>query len=85
MDEEMETLDKNEAWDLLEFLTGKNPIGKKWVFKKNLNSEVKVKKYKSRLVAKGYSQVEGIDFGEIFSPITSIIFLYMLLLHLILK
>jgi hypothetical protein len=37
-----------------------------------------VEKYKSRLVAKGYSQVEGIDFGEIFSPVaklTSIIFM----------
>jgi hypothetical protein len=37
-----------------------------------------VEKYKAQLVAKGYSQVEGIDFGEIFSPVsklTSIIFL----------
>jgi hypothetical protein len=37
-----------------------------------------VEKYKSRLVAKGYSQVEGIDFGEIFSHVaklTSIIFM----------
>jgi hypothetical protein len=43
-----------------------------------LNAEGKVEKYKVRLVAKGYSQVEGIDFGEIFSPVaklTSIIFM----------
>jgi hypothetical protein len=33
MDEEMEALDKNEAWDLMELLTGKNPIDNKWVFK----------------------------------------------------
>jgi hypothetical protein len=78
MMEEMEALDKNEAWVLVEFLTGRNPISRKWVFNKKLNAEGKVEKYKSWLVAKGYSQVQGIDFGEMFSPIakqTSIRFL----------
>jgi hypothetical protein len=43
-----------------------------------MNAEGKVEKYKARLVTKGYSQVEGIDFGEIFSPVaklTPIIFM----------
>jgi hypothetical protein len=53
--EEMTALDKNEAWDLVEFSTGRNPIGSKWAFKKKLNAEGKVEKYKARLVAKGYS------------------------------
>ena len=66
MEEEMASLDKNEAWDLVEFPTRRKPIGSKWVFKRKLNAEGKVEKYKARLVAKGYSQVEGIDFGEIF-------------------
>jgi hypothetical protein len=66
MVEEMVALDKNEAWDLVELLTRRNLIGNKWVFKKKLNAEGKVEKYKSWLVAKGYSQVEGIDFGEFF-------------------
>jgi hypothetical protein len=77
MDEEMAALDKNEAWDLVDFPTRRKPIGNKWVFKKKLN-EGKVEKYKARLVEKGYSQVEGIDFGEIFSlvsKLTSIRFL----------
>ena len=55
MDEEMAALDKNEAWDLVELSTGRNPIGKKWVFKKKMNVEGKVEKYKARLVAKVYS------------------------------
>jgi hypothetical protein len=46
MVEEMTTLDKNEAWDLVEFSTRRNPIGNKWVFKKKLNAEGKVEKYK---------------------------------------
>ena len=55
MDEEMTSLDKNEAWDMVEFPTRRNPIGRKWVFKKKLNVEEKVDKYKARLVEKGYS------------------------------
>ena len=35
MDEEMEALDKNEAWDLVEFPTGRKPIDNKWVFKRS--------------------------------------------------
>jgi hypothetical protein len=41
----------------VEFPTGINSIGNKWVFEKKLNAEGKVEKYKARLVAKGYSQV----------------------------
>jgi hypothetical protein len=76
--EEMTTLDKNEAWDLVELSIGINPISNKWVFKKKLNAEGKVEKYKAQLVTKGYSQVEGIDFGEFFysvAKLTSIRFI----------
>jgi len=78
MEEEMASLDKNEAWDLVELPTGRKTIGSEWVFKKKLNAEGKVEKYKARLVAKGYSQVEGIDFGDIFfhvAKLTSIRFM----------
>jgi hypothetical protein len=78
MVEEMDALDKNEAWDIVEFPAGRKSIGSKWLFKKKFNAQGKVEKYKAWLVAKGYSQVEGIDFGEIFSlvaKLNSIIFL----------
>jgi hypothetical protein len=72
MNEEIESLDKNEAWDLVELPTGRNPIGNKWLFKNTLNAKGKVEKYKAGLVEKGYSQVEGIDFGEIFSHVAKL-------------
>jgi hypothetical protein len=58
--------------DLVELSTGRNLIGSKWVFKKKLNSKGKVEKYKAQLVEKGYSQVEGIDFGEIVSHVAKL-------------
>ena len=72
MDKEMAALEKNKTWDLVKLPVGRNLVGNKWVFKKNFSAKGKVKKYKACLVAKGYSQVEGIDFGEIFSPIVKI-------------
>eukprot|EP00253_Pinus_taeda_P023270 PITA_23270 len=58
MVDEMASLHKNEAWDLVELPAGRKPIGSKWVFKKKANAEGKVEKYKARLVAKGYSQMD---------------------------
>eukprot|EP00253_Pinus_taeda_P009396 PITA_09396 len=79
MVDEMASLHKNEAWDLVELLVGRKPIGSKWVFKKKTNVEGKVEKYKARLVAKGYSQVSRIDFGDIISPVSKVTSIRLLL------
>jgi hypothetical protein len=44
MVEEMDALDKNEAWDIVEFPTGRKYVGRKWLFKKKFNAEGKVDK-----------------------------------------
>ena len=70
MAEEMESLHKNQTWDLVELPEGEKAIGCKWIFKKKeAMSEGEEVKFKARLVAKGYSQRKGIDYEEIFSPV----------------
>ncbi|KAE8710792.1 hypothetical protein F3Y22_tig00110319pilonHSYRG00355 [Hibiscus syriacus] len=69
MQEEIETLHKNNTWDLVPLPQGRKPIGNKWVFKIKRNDDDQVERYRARLVVKGYAQKEGIDFNEIFSPV----------------
>ena len=79
MVEEMEALEKNQTLDLVRFPNGRKHVGSKWVFKKRLNTVGKVEKYKARLVPKGYSWVEGIDFGDFFFLVEKLTFIRFLL------
>ena len=70
MQEEMESLHKNHTWELVELPKKKRAIGRKWIYRKKETSlEDGGAKYKARLVAKVFSQKEGVDYNEIFSPI----------------
>ena len=71
MIEEIDSLDKKSC-DIVQLPAGRNIVGIKRLFKKNFNAEGIVDKYKYYLVEKGYSQVEGIYFGDIFSPIAKL-------------
>ena len=61
-------IDKNKAWTLVSRPKDKNVIDTKWIFKNKLNEDGKVSRNKTRLVCKGYSQEDGIDYGENFAP-----------------
>ncbi|KAG8483031.1 hypothetical protein CXB51_021957 [Gossypium anomalum] len=69
MEEEMECLQKNETWQLVKPPIGKKIVGYKWVFKKKKGSNSGDTKYKARLVVKGYNQVDGVDFHDVFSHV----------------
>ena len=69
MQEELNQLEKNKTWDIVPRPIDKNVVGTKWVFRNKLNEDGKVIKNKTRLVCKGYAQVEGIDFDETFAPV----------------
>ena len=72
MEEEMESLRKNDTWDLVALHNGRIPIISKWVFKRKTNATGHIKKFKARLVGKRYSQVKGADLDDIFHPITKL-------------
>src|ERR1043165_6679176 len=69
MEEELNQFSKNDVWDLVPKPRGFNIIGTKWVFRNKLNEQGEVVRNKARLVAQGYSQREGIDYNETFSPV----------------
>ncbi|KAJ9689270.1 hypothetical protein PVL29_014779 [Vitis rotundifolia] len=71
MDNEMNSMYMNGVWDLVELPQGCKPVGCKWVFKTKRDSSGRIERYKARLVVKGYSQREGIDFKETFSPVST--------------
>lgn len=68
-DSELESLKKNETWDLVPLPAGRKAITSKWVFKVKETAEGLVERYKARLVAKGFLQKYGIDFEETFAPV----------------
>jgi hypothetical protein len=54
MNQEIDSIEKNKTWDLVDFPSHKKSIGVNWVYKTKLNEKGKIKKHKARLVAKGF-------------------------------
>lgn len=69
MEDEYNSLIKNETWDLSNLPAGQRVIGCKWVFTLKKNSKGQVERFKARLVARGFDQEYGINYTETFSPV----------------
>jgi hypothetical protein len=70
MKDEMRSMSVNKVWDLEEFPKGAKTVGCKWVYKTKCDSNGNIKRLKTRLVAKGFTQREGIDYTETFSSVS---------------
>ncbi|XP_074271153.1 uncharacterized protein LOC141595079 [Silene latifolia] len=69
MGKEIDALEKNGTWKIVDLPDGKKPIGCKWVYKTKLKADGTIERHKARLVAQGFTQIEGIDYHETFAPV----------------
>ena len=69
MVEEYDSIVRNSAWEIVPRPEGKSVVGSRWIYKVKQAADGSVEKYKARFVARGFSQIEGIDYEETFAPV----------------
>eukprot|EP00253_Pinus_taeda_P004200 PITA_04200 len=65
LDEEMNSIEKNNTWDLVKLLEDTYCIGVKWVYKTKLNEKGEIEKYKAGLIVRGFAQHPIVDYGNL--------------------
>ena len=60
---------ENKVWTLIDLLDDQQAMLNKWIFKRKTDVDENVTVYEARLVAKSFSQVQGVDYDEIFSSV----------------
>ena len=68
--DEIRSMNTNGVWDLETIPKGAKTIGCKWIYKTKYDSKWNVERFKARLVTKGFTQREGIDYNETFYPVS---------------
>lgn len=68
--EEYESIMKNDVWEVVPRPQDKTIVTSKWLYKRKHATDGSTEKYKARFVARGFSQKEGIEYDEIFAPVS---------------
>ena len=76
---ELETLQRMGTWELVNAPEDRKPIINKWVFVRKYDKDGNLQKYKACLVARGFSQMPGMDFNETFSLVVRLETIHMIL------
>jgi hypothetical protein len=69
LEDELKSLKENGIWDVIPEPVGRKIVASRWVFKAKGNAQGEVERYKAWLVAKGFSQILGQDYNEIFAHV----------------
>ena len=69
---EFNSLEKNKTWLLTPLPPNRKSISSKWIFKIKTKADGSLDKYKARLVARGFTQIQGIDYTDTFSPVVKL-------------
>ncbi|KAL4310065.1 hypothetical protein GQ457_01G025390 [Hibiscus cannabinus] len=72
MQDELQAMDNLQTWTIVPLPAGKKPIDCKWVYRIKRKADGSIDRYKAQLVAKGFTQIEGVDYVDTFSPVAKL-------------
>jgi hypothetical protein len=67
--EEYDSIMFNDVWEVVSRPVGKSVVTSRWLYKTKYAAHGSIEKHKARFVARGFSQVEGVDYDETFAPV----------------
>ena len=70
MVEDYTSIMRNDVWDIMERQKGKLVVSSRWLYKIKHVADDRIDNFKEKFVARGFSQNEGVDYEDTFSPIT---------------
>lgn len=66
---DMEALEQNDTWVLVNLPQGRKLVGSKWIYKIKYKQDGKIERFKARLVAQGYNQIKGFYYYDTYAPV----------------